>query len=318
MRFSLAACAIFALASACPAQAQSYPSKPVRIIVPYPAGGSVDQLTRTVGQRLSSVWGQAVVVENRAGGSGIIGIDAIAKAAPDGHTMGVVTNSLTITPYLHSKLPYDVFKDLQPVALLGWTAHTLVVHPSVPARSVQELVELARANPGKLTYASVGAGTALHLAGEMLKSAAKVDIVHVPFQGAAPANTALLGGHVSMMFAALADVQPHVQAGRMRAIAIGRRVESMKGVPTVSESGLNGFDSWSWFGMLAPAAVPRDLIARINAETNRQLRSAEARERLDTFGLFAMDASSEEFAAIIRADSVKYAKVVKEAGIKAD
>jgi tripartite-type tricarboxylate transporter receptor subunit TctC len=313
--------AFVSLSVSAPAGAQqAFPSKPVRIIVPFPGGGAVDQLARTVGQRLSGAWGQPAVIENRAGGGGIIGTDAIAKSAADGHSMGVVANSYTIHPLLQAKLPYDIFKDLQPVALLAWTPHILVVQPSLPIKSVQELIDFARANPGKLSYASVGSGTTLHLAGEMLKSAAKVDIVHVPFQGSAPTITAMLGGHVSMMFAALTDVQPHVQTGKMRALATGtaRRVDAIKDLPTANEAGLKGFDSWSWFGMVAPAAVPRDLVARINAEINRQLRSPEARERLDTLGLFAMDASPDEFAAIMRADYAKYAKVVKEGGIKAD
>jgi tripartite-type tricarboxylate transporter receptor subunit TctC len=318
MRFVLAACAVLVLAS--PAYSQSYPAKPVRVIVPFPAGGAVDQLARTLGQRLSSAWGQPVVVENRAGGGSIIGTDVVAKSSPDGHTMGVAANSYTIQPSLQAKMPYDIFKDLQPVALLAWTPHILVLHPSIPAKSVKELIEFARANPGKVSYASVGPGTGQHLAGEMFKAGTNVDIVHVPFQGSAPAVAAMLGGHVSMMIGALPDVQPHVQAGKMRAIAVAmdRRIDAVKDLPTVSEAGVKGFDSWSWFGMITPAAVPRDVVGRINAEINRQLRTPEARERLDALGLYPMDVTPEEFGAILRADFAKYAKIVKSANIRID
>ncbi|MSQ53220.1 MAG: tripartite tricarboxylate transporter substrate binding protein [Betaproteobacteria bacterium] len=227
------------------------------------------------------------MVENRAGGGGIIGTDAVAKAPADGYTMGVVAKSFTMQPLLQARMPYDVFRDLQPIMIAAWTPHIFVVHPSLPVRSIKDLIEHARANPGKLSFASAGPGTGQHLAGELFKSAVNINLVHIPYQGSAPAVTAMLGGHVGMMIGALPDVLPHVQAGKMRVIAVAmdKRAEAIKDLPAVSEAGVKGFDSWSWFGIVTAAAVPREIVNRISAEMNRQLRAPDARERLDALAL---------------------------------
>ncbi len=317
--YRLAAAVALSLAFAA-AHAQAYPSKPIRIIVPFPAGGAVDQLARVLARQLGDDpgWGQPALVENRPGGGSMIGTDHVAKSAPDGHTIGLVAGSFVIQPLLQPKMPFDIFKDLQPVTLATWTPHVLVVHPSVPASTVKELIAHARAYPAKLGFASVGPGSGQHLAGELFKSMAQVDIVHVPFQGSAPAVNAMLGGHVGMMIGALPDVQPHIRSGKMRVLAVAtqQRLEGMPEVPTVNEEGLKGFESLAWFGLVAPAAVPAAVIARINAELVRHLQRAEVRALLAGLGMTVRGSSPEEFGAVLRADHAKFAKVVKIANVK--
>ena len=308
--------------SASHALAQAFPTKPARIVVPFAAGGAVDQLARILAKNLSEDpgWGQPVLVENRPGGGAMIGTDHVAKSAPDGHTIGLVAASYVIQPILQSKMPFDIFKDLQPVTLATWQPHVLVVHPSVPAQSVKDLIGYAKANPGKLGFASVGPGSGQHLSGETFKSMAGVDIVHVPFSGSAPAVNAMLGGHVGMMIGALPDVQPHIRSGKMRVLAVAslQRVDSMPDVPTVSESGLKGFESIAWFGFFAPSAVPRPVIGQIHAGLTRQMQKPDVREQLVGLGMNVRASTPEEYGAVLKSDYAKFSRVAKLANVKID
>lgn len=322
-RFHGRAALFAALIAACPvaglAQGQ-WPQRPIRAVVPFPAGGALDQLTRVLAQRVAEPLGQPMVVENRAGGGTVIGTEFVAKSAPDGHTLLMVANSFTIQPAVQARLPYDIARDFAPLTLAATTPHLLVVHPSLPARSVRELTAIARARPGQLNYASVGPGTAQHLAGEMYRLQAGVKVVHVPFQGSAPAVQAMLGGHVEMMFANLTDVAPHVRAGRIRAVAVAtaQRLEGWPELATLQEAGFEGFESSSWFGALAPAAVAPEVTRRLAGELARAARSPEARERLASLGLTAVGSTPEAFGAFLRGETAKYARVVRDAGIRID
>ena len=320
--YPLAACALALACATPPLHAQAFASKTMRIIVPFAAGGAVDQLARILAKNLSedAAWGQPVLVENRPGGGAMIGTDHVAKSAPDGHTIGLVAASYVIQPILQSKMPFDIFRDLQPVTLATWQPHVLVVHPSVPAQSVQELISYARANPGKLGFASVGPGSGQHLSGETFKSMAGVDIVHVPFQGSAPAVNAMLGGHVGMMIGALPDVQPHIRSSKMRVLAVASldRVVSLPDVPTVNESGLKGFESIAWFGFVAPSAVPRPVIGQIQSGLVRQMQKPDVREQLVVLGMNVRGSTPEEYGAVLKADYAKFARIAKIANVKID
>ncbi len=313
------ACCV-ALCSAIPALAQSWPAKPVRMIVPFPAGGVLDRLTRVTGQRLSEQWGQPVLVENRPGGSTIIGTEFVARAPADGYTLLMMAATFVINPSLRAKMPFDTLKDFAPVTKLAQTPNVFVVHPSLPVKTVKDVIALAKARPGELTYASIGTGTPQHLAGEMFKQIARIDLVHVPYQGGAPAVTAMLGGHVSMMFVNLAEVQPYIEVGRMRLIAVAtaKRVETFKQVPTMTESGVPGFDSTSWFGMVAPAGTPKEIIAKLQADIAKTLQMPDTRANLVAQGLTPVGDTPEQFAAFIRQEMATYGKVIKDGNIKAD
>ncbi len=297
-----------------------WPQRPIRAVVPFPAGGALDQLARVLAQRVAEPLGQAMIVENRPGGGTVIGTDFAAKAIPDGHTVLMVANSFTIQPAVQARLPYDIARDFAPLTLAATTPHLLVVHPSLPARSVRDLTDIAKRRPGELNYASVGPGTAQHLAGEMYRLQAGVKVVHVPFQGSAPAVQAMLGGHIEWMFANLTDVAPHVKAGRLRAVAVAtaQRIEGWADLPTLQESGFAGFESSSWFGALTNAAVPPDVVRRLSAELVRAVRSAEARDRLGSLGLTPVGSSPEGFGVFLRAETAKYARVVRDAGVRID
>ncbi len=300
--------------------AAEYPNRPLRFVVPFLAGGPSDVLARTLGQKMVQDWGQPVVIDNRAGAAGIIGADLVAKSAPDGYTLLMAQVGDTISMSLYSKLPYNFERDFTPITLVGLTPFILVVHPALAAKNVPELIALAKAKPGALTFASGGTGVASHLAGELFKSTAGIDIVHVPYKGQAPATADLLGGQVSFMFNNPITALPHIKAGKLRALAVStaKRFSGLPDVPTVAESGLPGFDVGFWLGTLAPAGTPRAVIAKLNAEMVKILRMPDVGERLAALGVEVVGSSPEEFARVIRADVVKWGKVVRDSGAKAD
>ena len=302
------------------ALAQPYPSKPVRIIVNFPAGGVADVYARIVGAKVQEAWGQPVVIENRTGAGGNIGAEAVAKSPPDGYTL----NMSAIGPHavnvsLFSKLPYDPVKDFVAVALVLEAEGLLVVHPSVPASSVAELITYARANPGKLTFASAGTGTASHLAGELFKTMAKVDMTHVPYKGNVPAITDLLAGQTSLLFATMPTVLPHAKTGKLRALAtIGaERSRAAAELPTVAET-LPGFEVNNWIGLFAPAGTPAPIVQRWNAEVLRIMQLAEIQARLPVEGARFAPNSPEQFAQFVKSEIAKWASVVKASGARVD
>lgn len=302
--------------------AQSYPSRPIRFVVPYPPGGSVDIAARAVGQKLSEAWGQPVVVDNRAGAGGNIGADLVAKSPADGYTllMGAVATH-AINPTLYGKIPYDPVKDFAPVALVVQVPNILVVNPAVPANTVKELIELARAKPGTLNFGSGSTGSTGHLAGELFNTMAGVKMVHIPYKGAAPAMADLLSGQVQLMFDNLANALPTIKAGRLRALAVTTLARSpfMPDLPTIAESGLTGFDLTTWFGVMVPAGTPPDIVAKLNAEIVRALNTKDMRERLEKMGAEPpTNNTPEHFAAFMRVEAAKYAKVVRESGAKVE
>jgi tripartite-type tricarboxylate transporter receptor subunit TctC len=303
------------------ANAQVYPAKPVRLIVPFAPGGGNDVIARLLGQKLSETWKQQVVVENRPGAGGNIGAELVAKAPPDGYTLLLGhTGVFAINPSLYPKLSYDSQKDFSPVSLLATAPLVLVVHPNVPANSLRELIALAKAQPGKLNYASSGSGTGAHLSGELLRSMAKVDLTHVPYKGTAPAMTDLMGGQVQMMFSVLPAVLPHIRSGKLKAIAVtGKQQTSLlPGVPTMAESGVPGYVSTLSYGVLAPAKTPDAVVKEINGQVAKVLATPEFRERLAFEGAEPLGGSPADFAAVIKAETEKWAKVVKDSGAKAE
>ena len=314
------ACALLLALVAEPALAQNYPVKPIRYVVPFPPGGGNDILAREIGQHLSVLLGKAVVVENKAGASTIIGTDFVAKAAPDGYTILMGNNSaLAINASLFEKLPYDPIRDFAPVTLLASVPFVILVHPSVPAKSLLELIDLARARPGQLHFASAGVGISTHLAGELLKTMAKINIVHIPYKGAGPALTDTIGGQVQMTVTNLVSSIPHMKAGRLRALAVTgtARSSAMPDLPTVEEAGnLKGYEASAWYGIVVPAKTPREIINRLNAEVNRTLNIAQVRERLNADGATIFGGTPEEFGRVMRADVQKWADVIKQANIK--
>ena len=301
--------------------AQAYPNHAIRLVVPFPAGGTTDILARAVGQKLTESLGQSVVVDNRPGAGGNIGADIVAKSAPDGYTllMGTV-GTHAINPSLYTKMPYDHVKDFVPVVLVAGVPNVLVVNPSVPVQSVADLIKLAKSKPGEINFASSGAGTSIHLSGELFKAMAGVDMTHVPYKGSAPALTDLIGGQVQLMFDNLPSALPQIKAGKLRAIAVTslKRAPVLPDVPTIAESGLPGFEASSWFGVLAPAGTPAPVVAKLNAEVNKWLQSPDAREQLLAQGAVAAGGTPEQFAAHIRTETEKWAKVVKASGAKVD
>ena len=303
------------------ALAQSYPSRPVRLVVPFPAGGTTDILARAMAEKLSGALGQQFVVDNRPGAGGNIGSDIVAKSQPDGYTllMGTV-GTHAINPSLYPKMPYDHVKDFVPVVLVAGVPNVLVVNPTVPAKTVAELIALAKEKPGTINFASSGNGTSIHLSGELFKLLAGVQIAHVPYKGSAPALTDLIGGQVQIMFDNLPSALPHIKGGKLRALAVtsSKRAPALPDLPTIAESGVAGFEASSWFGILAPAATPRDIVQRINAEANKALHAPDMREKLLAQGAEAVGNSPEFFADSIRTETVKWAKVVKDSGARVD
>jgi tripartite-type tricarboxylate transporter receptor subunit TctC len=310
----IAACAAFVAPLA---GAQTWPAKPVRVIVPFAAGGNTDITARAIGERLSPVLKQPIVVDNRPGAMTNIGSEAVARAAPDGYTllMGGATNAINMS--VQAKLPYDTVRDFEPIILCVQGANVLSVHPSIPAKTLKELIALARKQPGKLNFASSGVGSSNHMAGELLKMMAGIDMAHIPYKGNVPALADTVGGHVDMIFSGVPSLLPQINSGRLRAIAIGslERFPALPKVPTFDESGLKGYEATTWFGLMAPAKTPREIVARLNTEIDRILKTPDLRARFVNDGLMPMGGSPEAFAKFIRTEIDKYAKVVKAAKI---
>jgi tripartite-type tricarboxylate transporter receptor subunit TctC len=309
------------LASAAFAQAPQFPSKPIKFIVPFSAGGAADILARVVGQHVGESLGQPVVVENKPGAGGGIAADYVARSDPDGYTLFVgSTGPLAINKSLYSKLSYDPAKDFAAVSLAVLVQNVLVVGPSVTVTSVQDVIARARGKPGGMTYASSGNGTSLHLAGELFKTMAKVDLVHVPYKGGAPAITDLIGGQVDMMFAVLPDAMPYIKSGKLRALAVAgtARSKSLPDVPTVFEAGVPGYEASAWYGFVAPAKTPPDIVRKLNAAINAALAKPEAQERLAALGFEVVASTPQQFTAKIESEIAKWAAVVQASGARVD
>lgn len=304
------------LASA--ALAQSYPTRPVRMILPFPPGGPTDITGRAIAQKLSERLGQSVVPENRPGAAGNIGLELAAKAPPDGYHIVLAAPPIAISPSLYKKLNYDAQRDLAPISLVAEIQNIIVAHNSVPAKTLKELIQLAQRNPGKMTYSSSGAGSTNHLASELLKGRYKLDIVHVPFKGSSPALVALMSGEVDFGTMAVPGAIPIVQANRVRPIAVlsRERVPALPNVPTAVESGVEDFVVSIWYGILAPAGTPRPIIDRLNAEIHKALASPDMKGRLAKSGVDPVASTPEQFASHIRSEAVRYARIIKDAGIK--
>jgi len=311
---------LLAIAGAAAAQ-PAYPGKPVRIIVPVGAGGATDIVARALGQRLAATWNQQVVVENRAGGGSNIGFEAAAKAPADGHTLLLAQPAFTVNVSLYKKLAYDPIRDFAAVTLVGTGANVLVVHPSLPAHTLRELIALAKTKPAQLSYASSGNGTTPHLSGELLKAMAGIEIQHIPYKDAAQSATDLLGGHVDMAFVSLASVVPQINTKKLRALAVTseRRSLVMPDLPTFAEAGLPGYEVSGWFGVLAPAGTPREIVDRLHADITAALGHPEFVQTLSASGIEPAGSDSPEaFTAFLRAEIGKWAKVVKASGAKAE
>ena len=302
------------------AMAQAYPGRTIRIVVPFAVGGIADTFSRVIGQKLTDSWGQPVVVENKTGAGGNIGADLVAKSPPDGYTL-VMGNIGThaVNPYVIKNMPFDPMKDFVPIAHVLDAEGLLVVNPSVNAKTVAEIISLARSEPGRLSYASGGMGTTSHLAGELFKSMAKVDVVHVPYKGNSPAITDLLGGQTQMIFATMPTVLPQVKAGRLRAIAVigHERTTALPDVPTVAET-LPGFAVSNWIGLFAPAGTPQEIANKLNAEVQRIMQQPDVQKRLETEGAKFIPTTPESFAAFQRSEAAKWSRAIREAGIKAE
>ena len=299
-------------------QAQAWPQRPVRLIVPYPPGGGNDTLARLFGQKLTEAWGQQVVVDNRPGAGTIIGTQLAARAAPDGYTLllsSIATHA--VAPHLYRKPGYDPVKDFAPVTLLAVAPTVLCVNPSVAARSVQELIALAKAKPGELKFASGGNGTPPHMAGEIFASMVRIKLLHVPYKGGGPAIAGLIGGETTMMFDTAASILPHVKGGKLRALAIAReaRLPEYPDLPTFTEAGVKGYEVNAWYSVHAPAGVPREIVLKVNRELVRILGLPDIRERLKQLGSEGVGNSPEAFAKFVRAESAKYAKAIRDAGV---
>ncbi len=306
---------------ACHAHAQSdYPAKPVRMVIPIAAGGGTDIVGRLIAQKLAQAFGQQFIVDNRPGAGGIIGSDAVAKAAPDGYTVLLTPTSHTINPSIYSKLPYDTVKDFAPVALLVSVTTVFVAHPSLPARTVNEIVALAKSRPDQLSFGSAGNGHLFHLTGELFKTVAKIDIVHVPYKGGAPAIASLVGGEVSLLFETMLALQPFIESRRVRPIAVASEQRSplLPGVPTFVETGFPGIVAANWYALFAPAATPRAVITRLNGEIGRALNAPDMRERLRAQGTEVVAGSPEQLADFVKSELAKWGTVAKTSGARID
>ena len=302
------------------ANAQAYPTKPIRLIVPQSAGGSTDLVARPLAQKLTEAFKQAIVIDNRTGAGSTIGSDLVAKAAPDGYTLLAVAASFSMSPSLYKNLPFDPIRDFAPITQLSAFPNILVVHPSLPVKSVKELIAYAKARPGQLNFGSSGVATGTHLSMEQLMYLTGIKMVHVPYKGGAPGVNALLGGEVQVNFATISTALPFVKAGRLRALAVStaRRSASAPEVPTIAESGIPGYDYASWIGLLAPAKTPQPIIALLNAESVKAIHAPDLKVILDVEASEPIGNSPEQFAAILKTEVARWAKVVKAAGIKAD
>jgi tripartite-type tricarboxylate transporter receptor subunit TctC len=313
-------CTCWFTATVCAAAQLDFPTRPVRVIVPQPPGASTDLTARLVAQKLADALGQPVIVDNRPGAGSIIGTELVAKATPDGYTILVVASSITINPSLHPNLGFDPLRDLAPITQLSAFPNMLTVHPSLPVKTVADMIAVAKAQPGKLNYGSSGTGTGTHLSAELFKYMTGVSMVHIPFKGGGQAVTALIGGQVQLNFATIPSVLPHVRSGKLRAIAVttAKRSAAVPETPTIAEAGVPGYDHGPWNGMLAPAKTPAAIIARLNAEAAKAMQSADMKTVLNTEGAEPVGNSPQAFGAILREETVKWAKVIKAAGIKAD
>jgi tripartite-type tricarboxylate transporter receptor subunit TctC len=302
------------------AYTQAFPAKAVRMIVPFPPGGGTDYTARLIGQKLSELWGQPVVIENRPGASTIIGSEMVAKSPPDGYTLLMGSTNHTINPSLIAKLPYDTARDFAPITVCVTSSYVLVVHPSLPVKSVKELIALAKARPGELNYSSSGSSGPQHLAGELFKMMAKVDITHVPFKGGGPAVTALLGGHVQLQFSTPVSALPHVKSGKLRPLAVTglKRSEAVPHLPTIAEAALPGYEALTWWGLLAPARTPREIVNKVQGDVVKVLQMSDTLEKLAREGVSPAGTTPEQFAAMIEKDIVTLGKVVKAANVKLD
>ena len=300
------------------AQAQNYPSKPVRLIVPFAAGGSTDVIARILAPKLSEVWGQQVLVDNRPGGNTVIGTDIVAKSPPDGHVLLVTPAPFTVVPSVLTKLPYDPAKDFEPITLINTTPMGFVVHPGVPAKNLKELIALAKARPGQMNFGSSGSGGVPHLSGELLNTMAGLKIIHVPYKGNAPALADLVGGHVDMAFNGLTSVMSFIKSGRLRVLGVTSltRTAALPDVPTFDEQGLKGFQAVAWNGLTAPARTPKEAIVRIQEASARIIKSPELAEQLKRDGSDPVGSTTAEFTAHLRDEVVKWKKVLDRAGIK--
>lgn len=310
---------LLAMLAATPAVSQTYPVRPVRIIVTFPPGGPTDFVGRAMAQKLGEAFGQQFVVDNRAGAAGVIGTDVAAKSAPDGHTLLLGTSGgLSVNPALRPKLPYNAFTDFAPISLVVINPQILVVHPSMPVTSVRELIKLARSHPGEINYASVGVGSPNHLGMELLKSMTKIDMVHIPYKGTAPAVTDLISGRVSLMFNSMPSVLPQVAARKLRGIAVGsaQRSPAVPDIPTVAESGVPEFEYVTWYGLYAPAATPKEIVARLNVEVVRILADPEVARRFATQGAEPKSTTPEALARFQREEYERWKRVIQSAGIK--
>ena len=304
-----------------PAVAQSYPNKPIRLISPYAPGGGSDTLARTIGPKLTESWGQPVIIENRPGAAGSLGAEAAAKATADGYTVLVTPSAvLAINPHIYPKLRYDPIRDFAPITIATNSPYMLVVHPSIPAKTVKELIAHARAKPGELNYSSSGNGSSTHLAGVLFGQLAGVQLLHVPYKGAAPAIVDLLGGQIHMRFSSVVPVLPHVRSGKLRSLGISsaKRYAPLPDMPTISEGGLPGFVVDSWYGILAPAGTPRTIVTRLNTEIVRHLRSDEMKARMAADGAEVIASTPEELAKALREELARWAKPVKDSGARAE
>jgi tripartite-type tricarboxylate transporter receptor subunit TctC len=313
------AAVVLALALAAPAFAQTYPNRPIKLLVPFTAGGGTDLLARVVSKKMAENMGQAIVVDNRPGANTLIATEAVVHAAPDGYTLIMQTNNLAANPTLYAgKITFDTLKDLLPVSLVAGNPHVLVVNPSVPAKDLREFIALAKAKPGSITFASAGSGTVNHLSGELLKMLAGIDIVHVPYKGSGSVMPDLLGGHVNSLFAAMPTVTGYIKEGRLRAIAVTtpKRFRGLPNVPTIAESGYPGYDFSSWFGILAPAGTPKPIIDRLHAEVVKALADPGVQERLADYEIFG--STPEEFGQLIKSEIDKTGKIIRASGAKVD
>lgn len=323
-RYCMPAWATLALLSAAGsdalAQSLSYPSNYIRMIVPFSAGGGVDIMGRILGQKLSEALGKQVIIENRGGANGMIGSEIVARSPKDGYTLLVNGVSFVTTPSLYSKVTYDPINDFDPVSLVALAPNILVVHPSLPVKSVKELIALARARPGQVQYASGGSGTTPHLAAELFKTMAMTDLLHVPYRGTGPAIVALLSGHVSVMFMNALTAVPHIQSKRLRALAVTSRARlpTVSDLPTIAELGLRGYESSQWYGILAPAGTPAGILNLLNSHIAKIMHSPEMKQRMTDSGSLAVGSTREEFASHLKEEFARWAKVIKQSGARVD
>ena len=311
---------LVAFLAAAAARAQTWPSKPIRYIVPFPPAGATDITARIMADKISGPLGQSVVVENRPGAAGNVGTEFVARSAPDGYTILQLTVAQSISATLYTKINYDVEKDLAPAAMVALVPNVMIVHPSVPAKSVAEFIALAKAKPGKINFASSGSGTSIHMSAEMFKMLTGVNIVHIPYKGSGPALADMLGGQVDVMFDNLTSSIGHIRSGKLRALAVTTvtRYPELPDLPTMQEAGVPGYEATAWFGIVVPRGTPRDAIVRINGEVNKALAQADVKEKLAQQGALARSWTPEEFGSFIHNEVVKWAKVVKASGAKVE